>query len=182
MKTCTKCNTSKKISSFMRRSDRPPGQTYSWCRSCMEAVAKKWRKKYPRPGRERAALWVKEHPDRRKQYIKTWFRTRYQTDPNFRVLSCLRSRIASALNGSIKKSAATKTLLGCSVSSLWSHLESRFKPGMTRENYGRVWHVDHKKPCASFNLTDPEQQKICFHWSNLQPLFVLDNLSKGAKI
>ena len=51
---------------------------------------------------------------------------------------------------------------------------------MTKENYG-LWHVDHIIPCASFDLTDPKQQKICFHWSNLQPLKAIDNLKKGTR-
>ncbi len=51
---------------------------------------------------------------------------------------------------------------------------------MTWDNYGK-WQIDHKIPCASFDLTDPEQQKSCFHFSNLQPLWAKDNNSKGAK-
>ena len=71
-------------------------------------------------------------------------------------------------------------LLGCSIEKLWEHLESKFQPGMTRENHGK-WHIDHIRPCISFNLTDLEQQKICFHYTNLQPLWAEDNLKKGAK-
>ncbi len=52
---------------------------------------------------------------------------------------------------------------------------------MTWENYGPVWHVDHIRPCAKFDLTDHDQQRACFHWTNLQPLFAKDNLQKNAK-
>ena len=62
------------------------------------------------------------------------------------------------------------------------YIQGQFSQGMTWENYGQVWHLDHVIPCASFDLSDPEQQKICFHWSNYQPLFVLDNLRKGARL
>lgn len=61
------------------------------------------------------------------------------------------------------------------------HLESKFKPGMSWKNYGPVWHIDHIKPCAKFDLTDPAQQRECFHWTNLQPLFALENLQKSDK-
>ena len=51
---------------------------------------------------------------------------------------------------------------------------------MTRENYG-LWHVDHIKACAKFNLADPAQQRDCCHWSNLQPLEATKNMRKGAQ-
>ena len=79
------------------------------------------------------------------------------------------------------KSKPTLKLLGCSFEECWQHLESKFQPGMTKENYG-LWHVDHIRPCVSFDLTDPEQQKICFHYTNLQPLWAIDNMKKGSKI
>ena len=71
-------------------------------------------------------------------------------------------------------------LLGCTIEELWQHLEKQFQLGMTKENYGK-WHVDHRKACAKFDLTDPEQQRECFHWSNLQPLWAIDNIKKGAR-
>ena len=52
---------------------------------------------------------------------------------------------------------------------------------MTWDNHGE-WHIDHIKPCASFDLTDADQQRECFNYTNLQPLWAKDNLSKGAKI
>ncbi len=54
---------------------------------------------------------------------------------------------------------------------------------MTWENHGRHgWHIDHIIPCAAFDLTDPEQQKKCFHYTNYQPLYTLENLKKGDRI
>lgn len=72
-------------------------------------------------------------------------------------------------------------LLGCSAKELRRHLESQFKPWMNWGNYGR-WHIDHIQPCASFDLTDPKQQEICFHYTNLQPLEAKKNIRKRAKI
>lgn len=71
-------------------------------------------------------------------------------------------------------------LTGCSKDDLYSHLESKFTEGMNWDNYGK-WHIDHIKPCVSFDLTDTEEQKKCFHWTNLQPLWAIDNMRKGAK-
>jgi hypothetical protein len=72
-------------------------------------------------------------------------------------------------------------LIGCDVPFLLKYLESKFSNGMTWNNYGK-WHVDHIKPCNSFDLQDIIQQKKCFHYTNLQPLWAYDNLSKGDKV
>lgn len=92
----------------------------------------------------------------------------------------LRARLSKALAGTLK-SSPTLELLGCPIAALQTHLESQFRPGMTWENYGPVWHVDHLEPCAKFDLSDPAQQRECFNFSNLQPLFAEENLRKAAK-
>jgi len=86
------------------------------------------------------------------------------------------------------KSASTVELLGCSIEELKIYLQGFFQPGMTWDNYGnpdgdhkKSWHVDHIRPCASFDLSDPIEQRECFHYTNLQPLWGKDNLSKGDK-
>jgi len=113
--------------------------------------------------------------EQRYKYIKH----RRLIDVNFRIACNLRTRLHSALNGK-SKSKATLELLGCSIDELRKHLESQFQDGMTWENYGlHGWHIDHTKPCASFDLTLDEDQKKCFHYTNLQPLWAEDNLSKG---
>jgi Prasinovirus endonuclease VII len=98
-----------------------------------------------------------------------------------RLLDCCRHRVWKAMRGIGEKSVRTIELLGCSIPELRNHLEKQFKPGMTWENYGPVWHIDHHKPCAKFDFADPAQQRECFHFSNLQPLFAGENLKKGDK-
>jgi hypothetical protein len=103
-------------------------------------------------------------------------------DPQFKISKNLRTRINHALNGNLK-SEPTLKLLGCTIEFLKSHLESKFRPGMTWENHTKFgWHIDHIRPCASFDLTIPKEQQKCFHYSNLQPFWAKDNLSKGSKI
>lgn len=113
--------------------------------------------------------------------------------PNRRTARLLRTRLSDALraykNGRPVKTAKTLELLGCSIEFFARHIERQFQPemtwsnrGMWRKNGPRVWHIDHIKPCASFDLTDPAQQRTCFHWSNMQPLWGADNISKGAHI
>ena len=114
---------------------------------------------------------------KRKSYLKEYYNNRYSSDLNYKTLVLLRSRIKGALNGTAKKSSSKK-LLGCSVEQLRQHLEDQFTGGMSWENHGD-WHIDHIKPCAAFDLTDERQQIECFNYTNMQPLWAFDNLSKG---
>jgi hypothetical protein len=81
-----------------------------------------------------------------------------------------------------KYNAWSRDLIGCDISWLKEWLELHFREGMTWQNYGRIWHIDHIRPCAVFDLTKVEEQEKCFHWTNLQPLFAKENIKKGAKI
>ena len=127
--------------------------------------------------KERRRVYVQRSEFKEGQ--RTYMRDRYRTDPAFKLKHNLRKRLRHALQGQAK-SARTQELLGCTVEELRAHLEAQFKPGMTWENYGE-WHIDHIRPCASFDLTDPEQQRACFHYTNLQPLWAQENIRKGAK-
>jgi hypothetical protein len=98
----------------------------------------------------------------------------------YRISKNLRSRITKLLKNN---KSNYNELIGCSSEKLISHLESKFLDGMTWKNYGlRGWHIDHIKPCSVFNLTKVEEQRRCFHYSNLQPLWAKDNLRKGSKL
>jgi len=81
------------------------------------------------------------------------------------------------------RSASAVRDLGCSIPEFIKYIEAQFSPGMSWENWSRKgWHLDHKQPLASFDLTDSEQAKIACHYSNLQPLWAKANEAKGAKI
>ena len=99
---------------------------------------------------------------------------RRDEDPKYRAMMALHCRLYMAVK---EKKGKTMELTGCSRDDLIKHLESKFTEGMTWENYGE-WHI---RPCASFNLEDPDEQKKCFQWTNLQPLWAIDNIRKGAK-
>ncbi len=120
-------------------------------------------------------------PEYRKKQAK-YLRDRCKTDLTFWCAHILRARFSKILlvvRGA-RKSAPATSLCGCSIEALKKYLESKFLPGMTWENRGE-WHIDHIRPCASFDLRDPEQQRQCFHYTNLQPLWAVDNMKKGAK-
>ena len=105
----------------------------------------------------------------------------YAKDPYFRLYTCIRTRINKVIKNNTK-CKKTLDLLGIpNVKFLKKYLESKFKPGMSWKKRGLI-HIDHIIPCASFDLTDPKQQAICFHYTNLQPLWAKENLIKGAKL
>ena len=106
---------------------------------------------------------------------------RRKNDINFRLCRYLRGRIWFALKG-ISKSKTTMKLLGCSIKFFRNYYESKFTQGMSwaRVMNGEI-HCDHIRPCASFNLSKPSEQRKCFHYTNLQPLWAHDNLVKHDK-
>ena len=101
-----------------------------------------------------------------------------------RIANRFRQRVREILKRSKNlKLERTNRLVGCSWKQLKHHLESQFKDGMNWGNHATFgWHIDHIRPCASFNLSDPEQQKQCFHYTNLQPLWWIDNINKSNKL
>lgn len=116
-----------------------------------------------------------------KTRVRGWMKRREARDPNFKIRRRLSTRIYIAVKlQRADKTGSARDLLGCSPQELRVYLEGKFKPGMTWKNYGQ-WHVDHIKPCAKFDLTDPDQQRACFHFTNLQPLWARENLIKSAK-
>jgi len=126
---------------------------------------------------KRRKIYRKNNKKKRNEYE----RTRKKNDIKYHILSVLRTQIWSVLKG-VNKSKNTIKLLNCSIKFFLKYIESQFTKGMNWENYGVYgWHIDHIKPCSLFDLTDPKQQRECFHYTNLQPLWAEDNLAKGAK-
>lgn len=103
-----------------------------------------------------------------------------EADPKRRAVARIRALIKNTVvNYGGRKAAKTEELLGCTVEAAREHLERQFLPGMSWSNHGQ-WHIDHIRPCASFeDLTRLEQQKACSHYTNLQPLWAEDNLAKS---
>jgi hypothetical protein len=170
-KTCTKCGVEKVLEEFHQKKGGKFGRS-GQCKVCAYAYFRDYCQRPEVKERQRAYM---------RAYMRNYVRDRLLTDPAFKLVYNLRTRVHLALKGT-RKSARTLELLGCTVEELRAHLESQFKPGMTWGNQGyRGWHIDHIRPCASFDLTDPEQQRACFHYTNLQPLWAEENMQKGAK-
>ena len=109
-----------------------------------------------------------------------------ECDPNGYLVNLMRSRVRDALKSFSTRKDRKHTIeyVGCSIEDLRTHLENQFEKEAERcghpiswENQGE-WHIDHIKPCASFNLDLEEERHKCFHYTNLQPMWGPDNMSK----
>lgn len=190
-KLCAKCKSYISLDKF--------NVTSSYCNSCIgnlpkaiydkEKASKYFKESYPRHREKRLAYsktyrlknlekvqarlikWKKDNPNYKKN--------KWKSDTNFRIKENLRGRIYKAVKGFNKGKSSAK-LLGCSINDFKNHISNLFIEDMTWENYGK-WHIDHIKPCSLFDLSKIEEQEKCFHYTNLQPLWAVDNQIKSNK-
>ena len=187
MKTCTKCHKVKDLNEFCKAKKHPDGLQYH-CRSCSKIARKahytknkdlenKRSQEWKKLNRDKVSEYNKEYTTKNRQAISARFLAKYHSDPTFKTTVLLRRRINNVLKGNYK-SAPTLELLGCTAEHARCHIESQMTEGMTWDNI----HIDHIQPCASFDLEDPNEQRKCFHYTNLQPLLAEDNLRKSDSI
>lgn len=129
----------------------------------------------------RTRKYRENNRDKQNAYENSYKKNRRNVDINFKICCNLRSRLSKAISGSIKDGSSVYDL-GCSPEDLKQHLEDQFVEGMSWDNYGlHGWHIDHIRPLSGFDLSDPEELKEACHYTNLQPLWAQDNLSKGNR-
>ena len=165
---CTSCKSKMDLESYHRNKEK------------RRQYVKEYEEQNPdklKKGRLQTKQWLKDRPD----YMNKWYKEKLSTNIEYRIAHNLRERLRAALHTN-SKGAKTMDMLGCNIEDFKIYLSSKFVEGMNWENYGRKgWHIDHIKPCASYDLSDYEQQKQCFHYTNLQPLWWQDNLKKSSK-
>lgn len=133
--------------------------------------------------RERMRKIRKENKDLYREQSNLRDKNRKLNDQNYRIACNMRSRLSKAIVGFVKKSSAVDDL-GCTIDFFRNYLESLFEPGMSWDNYGNgkdKWNIDHIKPLSTANLSDPEVQRKLSHYSNLRPMWHIDNIKKGNK-
>jgi len=192
-KICTKCRSLKNINEFHKDKNRKDGFSL-WCKKCANKSAMKWEKQNKRKYREYQKNYKLLHKKERITYDKKYRQInkqkrrkygiiyenqRRKTDIVFKILCNLRNRILCAIKRNYK-SKKTVQLIGCSIGQLKDYLGNKFTKDMTWTNYGK-WHIDHIRPCCSFDLSKAREQYKCFNYTNLQPLWAKDNLKKGVK-
>lgn len=200
-KKCNKCQEYKDIKSFRIINIK---YTSNMCSDCTYKYHKEWRRQNPEKTKQYQEshaidIQIWRNSERGKEYRKNYWanpdfkkrrnikrKERFDSDILYKLQHNLRSRMHGALKcKNNKKFLKSFQLIGCSAEELKKHLESKFLDGMNWGNYGfgdDKWHIDHIIPCDSFDLSKESEQKKCFHWTNLQPLWQPLNLSKSNKI
>lgn len=179
-KTCRECGLTKVFKEFPNASSSKDGKQ-SICRKCdsdeYQLTALSPELKANRDRIQKAHRKKPEERKRRSQYELY----RLKTDVQHKLRATLRKRLYVAIKGS-RKSGRTIELLGCSIDECKIYLELKFTRGMTWENHGSFWHIDHIFPLSKLDLNLESEQRIGLHFTNLQPLKSAANISKNAKI
>lgn len=209
MKQCVKCQQHLSLDNFYIKKNSKP---HPYCTICNKEIKAQWfaknrdeylvkmknnyienksRRKSATSKRYRDNLsfyreynkqYYLKNKDKLKERKQASYSKKYKEDTMFKMKCVLRSRLSIAIKKNYKSGSAVSNL-GCSIEQFKKYLESKFEPGMTWYNWSRTgWHIDHIKPLSSFDLSDPEELKKACHYSNLQPLWWYDNLSKGANL
>ena len=133
--------------------------------------------------REKVDAWKQKNPDKNREHIRTCVRKRKLIDPGYRAQCNLRNRFKEIMGVVLDPTRKwNSALIGCDTRQLASHLEAKFKQGMSWENYGTHWHVDHIVPVSKFDHNIPAHIRQCWHYTNLRPLEASVNLAKSDRI
>ena len=191
-KRCSMCGVWKKTDRF---NSRPTNSSGLGCK-CKKCKAEVWTKYYKKHGERVKETARKNRPKHRERIVRYREkckpqrnldeRERAKIDIQFKLNRNIRSSMCNSLkyNGS-KNGRHWEGLVGYTLMDLKKHLEKKFLPGMSWDNWGiNGWHIDHKIPISAFNFTDPSHTdfKRCWSLKNLQPLWAFDNISKNDKL
>jgi hypothetical protein len=127
---------------------------------------------------------VKDSPQYKAKARRSWegYVKKLKESPKLRMKAAIRSRVMmSMIRRNTIKTSRTFELIGCTGAELAAHIEKQFKRGMSWENYGSKWHVDHITPLSYFDMSNPDDQRRAWNWQNLRPLWALQNITEGNK-
>lgn len=130
--------------------------------------------------RERQRKWRAENREHVRRKNAEYIKQRRKSDPKFALTLAIRKRTHNFMRQKRAQGSVTKAL-GCSWQELCQYIESKFQPGMTWSNR-KEWHIDHIKPLSSFDLTNQDEFNKAVHYTNLQPLWAVDNLRKSNRL
>ena len=142
------------------------------------------RKKYEKENKEKIREWNKQYYQENKEKRKEYYNTRYRNNPYYRFVRLQRDRRRLVFKKyQWTKESQFNILFSCDKKTFLLYFNNLFIDGMTWENHGKHgWHADHIIAIVNFDLRDSKQEKICFHYTNYQPLWADVNQSKHAKL
>ena len=177
-KQCNRCKEEKPIVEFPKSSFNKSGYG-SPCKECAGEKSKQWsrdNKDYIESMREYQKTYNKKWREDNREYLQEKLKKRWENDPVYKLKELTRQNIRRALKNT--RSKPIEDILGCTCKELKEHLEKQFLEGMEWSNHGE-WHIDHIIPLAEAK-TEGEVYKLN-HYTNLQPLWAIDNLKKGGR-
>jgi hypothetical protein len=134
---------------------------------------KAWKLKNKARHKQTSAAWRRDNKQRLRGYRK-----KRNSNPLYRVTNSLRRRVRDYIKG--VSFGGCEGLTWLTHEKLRRYIERQFTGGMSWENYGTAWHIDHTVPCAMFDLTSPDNVRKCFNYKNLKPMPSEANLNKGS--
>ena len=175
---CNKCYIEKPFVDFYFRKDC--NNYHKNCKSCQckrseeyyyENIEHKrnYDRNYQLNNKDKLRDYRKDYYENNREKYMIYSRERYQLNPKHKIRQILSGRIHTALK-KLKDNQITMKYLGCSIEQFYNWIEFQFYDGMTWNNYGKYWHIDHTIPVSSFDFENEEQIKKCFNWVNLRPL------------
>lgn len=141
---------------------------------------KEYDKIYYQNNKEKIKEYSQNNKEEKSKYNYIYFKKRIKTDSLFKLRINISNLIrASIRNNNYTKKSKTFEILGCECKEFKNHLERQFKKGMNWDNIGQ-WHLDHIYPAS---LAKDEVELIRLnHYTNFQPMWAKENISKGNKI
>jgi hypothetical protein len=174
MKICIKCKIEKPLADFPKRKESKDGRR-GHCIACEKLRKKEYRLRNPNSDKE----YIVKNVDKLRKYRRSLQKRKRSEDPIYKLKHNMRVRILEYFKTSkVTKRNTTFDIIGISPYDLKVYIEDKFTDGMTWENYGK-WHIDHIIPLNSAK-TEEEIIKLC-HYTNLQPLWAIDNIRKKDK-
>jgi hypothetical protein len=182
MRKCKICGEHKSIDDFQRHKNYKDGLR-NYCKKCHANYNRKWRSKNIRKCLDRSKAYYNLHKYDLNRKHNQYFKERCKTDINYKISHGLRSRLNVAVRVGYKSGSAVRDI-GCSIECFKNYIENQFLEGMSWSNHGRSdgqWSIDHIKPLVSFDLSNRDQFLEACHYTNLRPMWHVDNLRKGSK-
>ncbi len=177
LKYCGKCDNEKPVEEFSFNKEKTDGYNPN-CKNCVNNRSKEHYEINKENRRKQISKWREKNPNRVKEYNRNWGREKRKTNIQYRIKSSLRGRIRELIHTKDRSKGLMIKTLGCTIPDFIKYLELLWADNMSWDNYGK-WEIEHEICCNVFDLSDIRQQNICFHYSNLRPMWANDNYRKS---